>query len=129
MEKRTVFIFRDGDTAAIRKRPSKGLLAGLYELPNVEGHLTMEEAVAYSKDIGLVPVRVKKLGEARHIFSHVEWDMVGYLVQVDELEKSCREEMIFIHPRTAQEEYAIPSAFEKYAGYLKIRLGNERYRE
>ena len=107
----------------------KGLLAGLYELPNVEGHLTMEEAVAYSKDIGLVPVRVKKLGEARHIFSHVEWDMVGYLVQVDELEKSCREEMIFIHPRTAQEEYAIPSAFEKYAGYLKIRLGNERYRE
>ncbi len=129
VEKRTVFIFRDGDTAAIRKRPSKGLLAGLYELPNVEGHLTMEEAVAYSKDIGLVPVRVKKLGEARHIFSHVEWDMVGYLVQVDELEKSCREEMIFIHPRTAQEEYAIPSAFEKYAGYLKIRLGNERYRE
>lgn len=129
VEKRTVFIFRDGDTAAIRKRPERGLLAGLYELPNVEGHLTVEETVAYSKDIGLAPVRVQELGKARHIFSHVEWDMVGYLVQVDELEKSCREEMIFIHPRTAQEEYAIPSAFEKYAGYLKIRLGNERYRE
>ena len=85
--------------------------------------------MAYSKGIGLAPVRVQELGEARHIFSHVEWDMVGYLVQVDELEKSCREELVFIQPRTAQEEYASPSAFEKYAGYLQIRLGNERYRE
>ena len=55
--------------------------------------------------------------------------MIGYLVQVDELEKSCRDEMIFIHPKTAEEEYAIPSVFEKYAEYLKIRLGNEKYRD
>ncbi len=128
VEERTVFIFRDGESAALRKRPDKGLLAGLYELPSVEGHLTMEEAVAYSKSIGLVPVRVRELGAARHVFSHVEWDMIGYLVQVDELEKSCREEMLFIHPKRAQERYAIPSAFEKYAGYLEIRVGSERYR-
>ena len=44
--------------------------------------------MAYSKGIGLAPVRVQELGEARHIFSHVEWDMIGYLVQVDELEKT-----------------------------------------
>ena len=61
-EKKTVFIFRDGEKAAIRKRPKKGLLAGLYELPNEKGHLSMEEAVAYSKKIGLTPVRVKALG-------------------------------------------------------------------
>lgn len=127
-EKKTVFIFRDGETAAIKKRPKKGLLAGLYELPNVEGHLTVEEAVAYSKKMGLYPVRIKKLGTAKHVFSHVEWDMVGYLVQVDELEKSCGEEMIFIHPEEAEAVYPIPAAFEKYAGYLKIRLGNERYK-
>lgn len=127
-EKKTVFIFRDGETAAIKKRPKKGLLAGLYELPNVEGHLTAEEAVAYSKKMGLYPVRIKKLGTAKHVFSHVEWDMVGYLVQVDELEKCCGEEMIFIHPEEAEAVYPIPAAFEKYAGYLKIRLGNEKYK-
>lgn len=33
IEKRTVFIFQDGENVAIRKRPAKGLLAGLYELP------------------------------------------------------------------------------------------------
>ena len=37
IEKRTVFIFRDNEKVAIRKRPQKGLLAGMYEFPNVEG--------------------------------------------------------------------------------------------
>lgn len=77
IEKRTVLIFRDGETRGIRKRPAKGLLAGLYELPGVDGHLTMEEAIEYSKKIGLTPVRVKEAGEAKHVFSHVEWHMTG----------------------------------------------------
>lgn len=128
-EKKTVFIFRDGEKAAIRKRPKKGLLAGLYELPNEKGHLSMEEAVAYSKKIGLTPVRVKALGEAKHIFSHVEWEMTGYFIWVDELEKSCREPMLFVRPEEVEKEYPIPSAFEKYVGYLNIRLGNDRYSE
>ena len=128
-ETKTVFIFRDGEKAAIRKRPKKGLLAGLYELPNEKGHFSMEEAVAYSKKIGLTPVRVKALGEAKHIFSHVEWEMTGYFIWVDELEKSCREPMLFVRPEEVEKEYPIPSAFEKYVGYLNIRLGNDRYSE
>ncbi|MGF0018402.1 A/G-specific adenine glycosylase [Sporofaciens sp. SGI.106] len=128
IEKRTVLIFRDGDTAAIRKRPKKGLLAGLYELPNVEGEWTQDEVIAYSKSIGLTPVRVKTLGKAKHIFSHVEWQMTGYLIQVDELEKNCLEPMIFLHPDKVQESYPIPSAFEAYTSYLNIRLGQDKYR-
>ena len=93
------------------------------------GHLSMEEAVAYSKKIGLTPVRVKALGEAKHIFSHVEWEMTGYFIWVDELEKSCREPMLFVRPEEVEKEYPIPSAFEKYVGYLNIRLGNDRYSE
>ena len=73
MEDKTVLIFKDGEKLAIQKRPSKGLLAGLYEFPNQEGHLTMEEVTAYSKKIGLMPVRIKKLEDAKHIFSHIEW--------------------------------------------------------
>ena len=81
IEKKTVLVIRDGSRAAIRKRPAKGLLAGLYELPGVDGHLTMEEAIEYSKKIGLTPVRVKEAGEAKHVFSHVEWHMIGYQIQ------------------------------------------------
>lgn len=118
IEKRTVLIFRDGETRGIRKRPAKGLLAGLYELPGVDGHLTMEEVIEYSKKIGLTPVRVKEAGKAKHVFSHVEWHMIGYQIQVDELEESCTEDMIFAHPEEIQQRYPIPSAFEKYMKYV-----------
>lgn len=114
IEKRTVLIFRDNETVAIRKRPVKGLLAGLYELPNVEGHLTRKEVIEYGKEIGLTPIRVKKLASAKHIFSHVEWHMIGYEVLVDELEKNCSEKMIFAGREEIDRKYSIPSAFEAY---------------
>ena len=83
IEKRTILRFCDNEEIAIRKRPGKGLLAGLYEFPNVEGHLTQKEVIEYAKESGLTPVRVKKLPKAKHIFSHVEWQMKGYQIQVD----------------------------------------------
>lgn len=127
LEKKTVFIFKDGENVAIRKRPSMGLLAGLYELPNIEGVLSQEEALAYSRSIGLAPLRIKALGEAKHIFSHVEWQMVGYSIRVDELENSCTEDMIFIQPEEVEKEYPIPAAFENYVKYINVKIGQEKY--
>ena len=88
IENRTVLIFKDGQKLAVRKRPGKGLLAGLYEFPNLTGHLSMDEVTAYSKEIGLAPIRIRPLEKAKHIFSHIEWHMTGYEVIVDELEKT-----------------------------------------
>ena len=85
-----------------------------YEFPNLDGKLTMDEVTAYSKSIGLAPVRVKKLRNAKHIFSHIEWHMTAYEVIVDELEKNCKEEMIFAHPEEIQKEYSMPSAFSAW---------------
>jgi len=127
IEKKTVFIFKDGENVAIRKRPKKGLLAGLYELPNVEGELTQDAALAYSRSIGLAPLRIEPLGEAKHIFSHVEWQMVGYSIRVDELENSCTEDMLFIHPEEVEKEYPIPAAFEKYVEYVNVKIGQEKW--
>ena len=120
IENRTVLLFRDAQKTAIRKRPAKGLLAGMYELPNREGRMTYDEVVGYGKSLGLTPVRIRKLGNAKHIFSHVEWHMTGYEILVDELEKSMADEnkekgnIIFAEIRQLQEEYPIPSAFEAY---------------
>lgn len=121
IEERTVLIFKDGKQIAIRKRPAKGLLAGLYEFPNLEGKLSMDEVTEYSKEIGLMPVRVQELPETKHIFSHIEWHMIGYEVIVDELEKTNEKGFLFIHPEQIKKEYSIPSAFEKYTEYAGIR--------
>ena len=55
VEERTVLVIQDGSCTAIRKRPPKGLLAGLYELPNTEGYLNREEALEYVKELGAEP--------------------------------------------------------------------------
>jgi len=118
IEQRTILVFKDTDKIAIAKRPPKGLLAGLYELPGVSGHLDLEEVKSYCKTIGLMPVHIKKLSHARHIFSHIEWHMIGYEVQVDELEKTNKKDFLFISPKEIQREYPIPSAFEPYMAQL-----------
>ncbi len=114
IERKTILVFRDNHELAIAKRPKKGLLAGLYELPNVDGHLSMDEVTAYSKEIGLMPVHIRPLENAKHIFSHVEWHMVGYEIIVDELEKTNKKDFLFIEFDEIQEKYPIPTAFEKY---------------
>lgn len=123
IEKRTVLIFKDGENIAIKKRPKKGLLAGLYELPNVLAEWEIDDVVAYSKSIGLMPVRVEQCTDAKHIFSHVEWHMKGYVIKVDELEKSCKEEFLFVRPEEIERIYPIPAAFSAYTEYLDIKLG------
>ena len=64
IEKKTVLILRDDEKVAIRKRPAKGLLAGLYELPNVEGNMGQEEVLSMVKEMGYAPIRIQPLGEA-----------------------------------------------------------------
>ena len=82
VEERTVLVIQDGSCTAIRKRPPKGLLAGLYELPNLLGHLTREEVLDKVKNMQLEPLYIERLPDAKHIFSHIEWRMTGYLIRV-----------------------------------------------
>ena len=118
VEKRTVFLFCDSSSVAIRKRPDEGLLAGMYEFPNVEGYLDQKEVIEYAKTLGLAPIRVKQLGNAKHIFSHVEWHMRGYEILVDELEKSMTGDVIFAGRRDLEEKYPMPSAFEAFTSLI-----------
>lgn len=130
IEARTVLILRDGDKVAIRKRPDRGLLAGLYELPNVEGKLSQEEVLGLVKEMGLEPIRIQRLSSAKHIFSHIEWHMDGYAVLLEgglPQKGEHQQPFIFVEAEDAKERYAIPSAFAAYAGYMNILLGNERF--
>ena len=131
IEKKTILVIQDAMRAAIRKRPAKGMLAGMYEFPSEEGHLSQEEVLALLKEKGLHPLRIQKLPDSRHVFTHKEWDMIGYAVRVDELEPvgGTQEGLLFIEPSLTEKEYPIPSAYAAYTGYLQIRLGNDKFEE
>lgn len=131
IENRTVLVLREGSRVAIHRRPPRGLLAGLYELPNLEGHLSEEEVLSYVKEQGLSPIRILPLAEAKHIFSHVEWHMKGYVVSMEETENMDRnkEGLFFIEAKETEEKYPVPAAFAAYARYMDIVLGQEKYEE
>ena len=137
IEEKTVFIIKDGEQIALHKRANKGLLAGLYELPNVEGYLTEQEAVDYVKQKGYTPIRIQQICDAKHIFSHVEWHMKGYVVflqskeyerergQEDGLKKRTEKDWVFVEVEQTKDNYAIPSAFVKYTEYLNMTIGKD----
>lgn len=127
IEERTVLVIRDGDRVAIRKRASNGLLAGMYELPNYPGHLTREELLIKMKDYQLTTLQIQPLNESKHIFSHVEWRMTGYVIRVAALESGQNMDMLFVDVKDAEEKYPVPAAFQAYADYINMRIGQDKY--
>ena len=144
IEKRTVLLIRRDETYAIRKRPDSGLLSGLYEFPNETGELSSDDALGKAESLGLMPLRIKKLSAAKHIFSHVEWHMTGYEILVapsgfpdagelqdagdlSHTKENVKENpLIFATPEMIESKYPVPSAFEKYAKMINIRTGKNR---
>ena len=140
----TVFLIHDAEKIALRKRGSKGLLAGMYEYPNVPGHLSEKEAVQAVKEMGFPPLRIRRLEDARHIFTHREWYMRGYEILADELEGQKKPEegkqptelkqpapmpggeIFLAEIREIRDVYSIPSAFAAFTGVLLPETGNRK---
>ena len=120
VENRTVLVIQDGTATAIRRRPPEGLLAGLYEIPNMEGHLTQKEALTQVKNIGLEPLRIEPLPDAKHIFSHIEWHMNGYLIRIDETAPDGK--WLFADIDELDHKYAIPTAYQAYRKQIRKKL-------
>ena len=104
---KTVFILRCGHKNAVRKRGKAGLLAGLYEFPNVDRRMTAEEAVKQVEEWGCQPRDLQRKAEYRHVFTHVEWEMTGYYLSCD----SENAQFQWASEKELEEEIPIPSAF------------------
>lgn len=81
-EEKTVFIIRCDDKYALEKRPESGLLAGLWQFPNVPGILDVDSALDMAREMGLRPTDVLRQVRRKHIFTHIQWDMCGIYLEV-----------------------------------------------
>lgn len=120
IEEKTVFVIVGASktSVALRKRPPKGLLASLYEFPNVEGKQLLKTRRQAAEAIGVAEASVEgfyPLGEAKHIFSHVEWHMSGYLIQV---QGDVPETFVSAEIRELEGKYPVPNAFLAYRNAL-----------
>ena len=109
-EDRTVFLLHCGEKWAIEKRPAKGLLAGLWQFPNVSGHLTAQQAVAWAEEAGLHPRSIEKSIDRSHIFTHIRWDMRGWFLEVDEPAGG----LSWLTLDEIDEQAALPTAFRQF---------------
>ena len=117
IEERTILVIKDGERVLLHKRPPKGLLAGLYEPLNMEGCRNEQEARDMVRALGLDPLRIEELGEAKHIFSHIEWHMRGYAVRVaDAADYADKDGYLLVEKQRIREGFSIPSA---YAAYMR----------
>ena len=118
IEERTVFLLVRQGRVALRKRPGTGLLAGLWEFPNVEGALDEAAAGAAVSAWGLEPRAWESRLAAKHIFTHVEWHMTGYTLEV-----AGEGPADFVWADRAElEDRAVPSAFGRYYTEAERRL-------
>ncbi|MBR5188038.1 MAG: NUDIX domain-containing protein, partial [Clostridia bacterium] len=72
-------------------------------------------AFSYLSSLGLSPLGITPCGEALHIFTHIEWHMMGYAAEC--LYPS--ENFIWKSAEEILSDYAIPSAFRAYISYIK----------
>lgn len=131
-EEKTVLVIRDEGRVALRKRPAKGLLAGMYEFPCLPGKISEREVIKYLSENGMKVLRILPMGETKHVFTHKEWHMQGFQIRVDELEKNASGgsgDWIYVEPWETRENYPIPSAYEFYAKALSMIRGKNRFLE
>lgn len=81
IEDKTILLLEFDGYYAIRKRDNKGLLSRLWELPGLEGKLSAEAVEELLNNEGYRNFTVQSLGEGKHIFSHIEWHMIGYHIK------------------------------------------------
>ncbi len=110
IEPRTVFLLYSGGKIALHRRPPKGLLGGMWELPSAEGALAPEQAVHQLEAWGLEAEQLCPRADAKHIFTHIEWHMTGYYAVC----KTPADGFEWVLPSELRETYALPSAFRPF---------------
>lgn len=119
VQDRTVFLlFSKEGRLALARRPEKGLLAGLWELPAAESALDRKGALSWLESLG-GEGELSPGPKAKHIFSHVEWHMTSWVVTgVGELP-----EFAWAAGEELRQAYPLPAAFKAFLPVIQERLG------
>ena len=110
VEEKTVFILSCDGRYALEKRPDTGLLAGLWQFPNVETKLETADALGAVAALGLRPRDVLRITERKHIFTHIRWEMRGIYLEVAETAGT----FTWMTAEQIRKEAALPTAFRQF---------------
>lgn len=118
-EEWTFLILEKEGKFLIQKRPTKGLLAGLWQFIQVPSHLKKKEVKELLEDKNYSPKNIKKLDSNKHIFSHIIWNIRAYLVELEDEFIIMEEDapygpFVWASQEEIKEIYPFSSAMDKY---------------
>ena len=114
VEERTVWLIFRGGRVALRRRPGRGLLAGLWEFPNELGDGPIPA------EWGIDAFPGEYAGRAKHIFTHIEWHMA--LRTVEAASDRLPPGWVWADCGELEQKYAVPNAFDGALRLAKERL-------
>ena len=109
-EEMTLFICHADGKYALQKRPDTGLLAGLWQFPNVPGRLDTQEALTAAEALGLRPRDIRKALHRNHIFTHIRWEMEGIFLEGADMTG----DYVWMTPEEIEQQAALPTAFRQF---------------
>ena len=107
VEERCVLIIRTPTGYAIRRRPDRGLLAGLFEFPSRECAADTDSATEFAEELGFGALSFRPFCECRHIFTHLEWYMFAFIADAHAVPQG----FVTATADELRDVYALPSAF------------------
>lgn len=124
IEQKTVLLIKCKNQIAINKRESKGVLSGMWELPNLDGELTKAQVLQWLSEQQFAVTGIQKSENAgksfKHIFTHIEWHMTCWIVECDSTENCCNSDFTWVTVEELEHDIALPTAFKKV--YEKTNL-------
>ena len=109
-EEKTVFLLSCDDRFALIKRADKGLLAGLWQFPELPGILELSDALEAVADMGLSVREVYRQADKKHIFTHIQWNMRGFYLEVTERNDT----FTWVTRDEIENTAALPTAFRQF---------------
>ncbi len=103
-ETRTLLYIEEDGRLLLHRRPAKGVLAGLWELPAEEDGLLSAE-------------RGEKLAQTAHVFTHLIWNMTLFRAVLRE-PVSEKDGFRFVSPEELSGKLMLPTAFSKLLALL-----------
>ena len=110
IEEKTVLILSCQGRYALEKRQETGLLAGLWQFPDLPGKLELPAVLAKVEERGLQTREIYKQVERKHIFTHIEWRMSGYYLEVAQEAGP----YLWLTPEEMDAQAALPTAYRQF---------------
>ena len=114
-EERTVLLLECNGRFAVEKRSETGLLAGLWQFPNVPQKLDAQTAVQTAQSFHTDPKELVLETHKTHIFTHIRWEMTGYVIRCNAMSEA----FTWASLAELERDFALPTAFRQFSDELK----------